>query len=239
MVCDDDPVARRAVSGLVQDEVGEVVAETDRSGEAIRLFERFDPDILVLDLALAHGSGIEVIDYLRTRPTPPRVVVFTSFDSVNGIDAEFVEVVHKPEFELLAQRLRDVTQPTERRNTTRDVPAVHPRRSVGADDPAEFYRVLAEAASDDTLVTLAVDNDDADDLVRLLRQSIRVQDRLIQRHDQIALILVGGGSGAGPALRSRLLPRLSDVGGRIFSSPAGDDPIACFLAMVRSESTPA
>ncbi len=239
VVCDDDPIARRAIAGVVEDEVGEVVAETDRSGEAIRLFERFGPDILVLDLALAHGSGMEVIEYLQAQPNPPRVLVFTGFDSVTGIDADFVEVVHKPEFELLAQRLRSPSRTNERRRPTRLVPPVHPRNAMGADDPSDFYRVLADAAPDDTVVTLAVGHDDADELVRLVRRSIRAQDRLIRRHDQIAIVLVGGGPGAAPALQSRLQPVVGDIADRMVSSSAGADPVACFLAMVGSEGAPA
>ena len=237
VVCDDDPTARLAVTEIVQEGDGEVVAETDRSGEAIDLIERFLPDVVVLDLALAGGSGVDVVEHFRRHHEPPPMVLFTAFDSVTSIDATFVDVVHKPDFALLGHRLRAAAQEIERRRPSRPVPPPRARDDLGVDGPDDFYRVLADASREDTLFTLAVPGDRIAETADILRRSIRVQDRLIRRHDQLAVILVGGGEGAAPGLRDRLRPVLPDIDDRAASTPAGEDPIERFMELIRARTT--
>jgi diguanylate cyclase (GGDEF)-like protein len=80
MIVDDDPRAVEALSAFLQaQECGRVVSTTD-SREAQDLLARELPDVLLLDLAMPHVSGLEILRALRRNEallhTP--VIVITS-----------------------------------------------------------------------------------------------------------------------------------------------------------------
>ena len=56
----------------------EVVGFSDREDDAIRQIRRIKPDLVVLDLQLAYGSGIGVLRELRPGPGPPTLIVLTN-----------------------------------------------------------------------------------------------------------------------------------------------------------------
>ena len=67
VVCDDDPVARAAITVSCEEAGLEVVAETDSGSDAAELVRRFGVDVLVLDLSLADGSGERTLEALTGR----------------------------------------------------------------------------------------------------------------------------------------------------------------------------
>ncbi len=62
----------------------EVVGFSGRADDAIRQIRRLEPDIVVLDLQLAEGSGIDVLRDLSSGAEPPTFIVLT-----NHSDARF------------------------------------------------------------------------------------------------------------------------------------------------------
>lgn len=212
VVCDDDPVNRGVVSDLITERGGRVIAETDRAFDAIDLIDRFEPGLVVCDMALAVGSGMDVIEFLAGRHAPCKVIVFTAFTELcRPVEGFSVRVVSKPDFERLEQALddaiRDASQVAvagERRRTFRPRPTPGMRQPTGVDDPAEFYRHLAEAERGDTLLSIRVEEEEVADVVRALRAAVRVQDLLIQRHDRLVVLLTGGGSDGPPSVLRRL-----------------------------------
>ena len=235
LVCDDDRLVRAAITEMVEEREGSVIAETDRSSDAIDLIERFQPDVVVVDLGLAQGSGKEIIDHVGTLDDPPRVVVFTAFDGV-GITAPAgaVQIVLKPDFELLGHLL-DSAPPEERRGErrkpTRALPVPAPREPSGADRPDDFYRILADARPDDTLLSVSLTGLDALITVEQVRRTIRVQDRLVARGHAVIVLLVSGAAAAPDALCRRLVEAIPDIGDRVSSRSCGDDPVDAFIAI--------
>lgn len=235
LVCDDDPLVRAAITEMVEERDGSVIAETDRSSDAIDLIERFEPDVVVVDLGLAQGSGKEIIDHVAAFDDPPRVLVFTAFDGV-GITAPagVVQIVLKPDFELLGHLL-DTAPPDERRGErrkpTRTVPAPGPRDPSGADRADDFYQTLADAQPDDTLVSVSLSGLDASTVVEQVRRTIRVQDRLVARGHAVIVLLVSGAAAAPDALCRRLAEVIPDIGERVASRSCGDDPVDAFIAI--------
>ena len=235
LVCDDDSIVRAAITEMVEERDGSVIAETDRSADAIDLIERFEPDVVVVDLGLAQGSGKEIIDFVASLEDPPRVVVFTSFDGV-GITAPvgLVQTVLKPDFELLGRCLDSA--PTdqrrgERRKPTRVVPAPADRDPSGADRADDFYQTLADAQPDDTLVSVSLTGLDAPTVVEQVRRTIRVQDRLVARGHAVIVLLVSGTAAAPDALCRRLVEAIPDIETRSSSRSCGDDPVDAFIAI--------
>ena len=241
LVCDDDAGVRSVVTEMIEERGGRVIAETDRSTDAITLIERFEPDAVVLDLGLAQGSGKEVIDHLGSLERPPRVIVFTSFDGAwIGAPAPFVQVVLKPDFELLGRRLASVTSDAgggDRRKPIRTTAAPAARQPSGADQADEFYRTLADARAEDTVMSVSLVGLDATAAVQAVRETIRVQDRLVMRGDALTVLLISGEAAAPDALSRRLADTIPDIDERTSSRSCGDDPVAAFLEIQTAATT--
>lgn len=60
----------------------EVVGEAEGADEALGCVEEFAPDVVVMDLQLkGERSGVEVCREIKRLPAPPRVVVYTVYNS--------------------------------------------------------------------------------------------------------------------------------------------------------------
>ena len=55
----------------------EVVATAQGVGEAIAVCAGHVPDLLILDLALPDGDGLDVLQFLRQQEEPPAVIVLS------------------------------------------------------------------------------------------------------------------------------------------------------------------
>ncbi len=240
LVCDDDRVTRSVISNLIEARGGRVLAETDRAMTAIDLIERFEPGLVVCDMSLEVGSGMDIIRFLAERAIPCHVVVFTSFDEmVSHVEGFAVRVVSKPDFERLEHALdaaildaTDAVVVRERRQLVRATPNPGLRKDSGLDDPSEFYRQLAEAVRGDVLLTVRVADDDLTAVAGALRKAVRVQDLLIRRHDELTALLIGGGPTGAPAVLRRLAmthPSAVDGATIVELDPTLKDPVEAFI----------
>jgi DNA-binding NarL/FixJ family response regulator len=64
----------------------DVVGEAGDGQQALDLIDASDPDLLLLDLAMPHMDGLEVLACLQAREFRPPVVVFSGFASQAMID---------------------------------------------------------------------------------------------------------------------------------------------------------
>ena len=235
VVCDDDPIIRCAVAAVVDHLDGQVLAETDRAFDAVDLIDRFSPDVVVLDLGLAHGSGTEVLDHVSRSSSAPAIVVFTAFDGVVGIEDQCAAVVHKPDFAELERQLaaadaaQDVGGGGERR---RKVRAVTPAAG-SVDDTHDFYRMLADAVAGDALVAVSAPEGDILGVAAAVRRCVRSADRVLLRGDTVLALLIGGGD-EGPGA---LAARLATQGGGVVCDTRGvvieDDPVGAFDSLTK------
>jgi DNA-binding NarL/FixJ family response regulator len=82
LIVDDHPVVRDGLAAILSTQPDFVIAGEAASGEeALELFRRLRPDIVLLDLEMPGMDGIAVLRRLREEHTPVRVVVFTAFDT--------------------------------------------------------------------------------------------------------------------------------------------------------------
>jgi DNA-binding NarL/FixJ family response regulator len=81
LVVDDHPVVRQGLRSFLDSRDGiEVVGEGSTAEEAVAEAERLTPDVVVLDLLMPGGSGLDAIARIRAvNPPAPRVLVLTSF----------------------------------------------------------------------------------------------------------------------------------------------------------------
>ena len=80
VVADDQAIVRRGIKALLATEPDiEVVGEAGDGEEAVRLIERLQPDVALMDLMMPRMDGLEAIGRLAGRDLPTRIVVLTSF----------------------------------------------------------------------------------------------------------------------------------------------------------------
>jgi DNA-binding NarL/FixJ family response regulator len=119
---DDSEIIRQRLRRMLSrvDQV-QVVGEVGSAQEAIAAIQRDKPDLVLLDIHLMGGSGIDVLEKIKGDPLAPIVIVLTNYPYPQyrarcmeaGADyffvksAEFEKVV--PTIEQFAQQQRDST----------------------------------------------------------------------------------------------------------------------------------
>jgi DNA-binding NarL/FixJ family response regulator len=80
LIVDDHPVVRQGLRAYLSSRAGiEVVGEAGDGEAAVAEASRLAPDVVLLDLVMPGGGGVEAIRRLRAAGDRPRVVVLTSF----------------------------------------------------------------------------------------------------------------------------------------------------------------
>jgi DNA-binding NarL/FixJ family response regulator len=81
LVVDDQAVVRLGFTALLdsQDDMS-VVGVAGDGQEALRLARRLTPDVVLMDIRMPVLGGIEATRLMRELPSPPRVLVLTTFD---------------------------------------------------------------------------------------------------------------------------------------------------------------
>jgi DNA-binding NarL/FixJ family response regulator len=86
LIVDDHEVVRQGLVALLDRRDGfQVVAEAANVAEAIEQARRFEPDIVVMDVRLPDGSGIEACREIRAELPATRVVMLTSYPDEEAV----------------------------------------------------------------------------------------------------------------------------------------------------------
>lgn len=82
LVVDDHPIVRQGLVSVLSDEEDlEVVGEGGSGREAVALVARLRPDVVLLDLEMEDGDGVEAIPRLKAAHPGVEVLVFTAYDT--------------------------------------------------------------------------------------------------------------------------------------------------------------
>ena len=88
MIVDDHEIVRRGITEVVERADGlTVVAEAGTVADARRRAELVRPDVVLVDLQLTDGSGIDLMRDLAESVPDTRPVVLTSFDDDDALAA--------------------------------------------------------------------------------------------------------------------------------------------------------
>ncbi|MDO5722027.1 MAG: response regulator transcription factor [Actinomycetaceae bacterium] len=86
MIVDDHEIVRRGIAEIVdRADTLEVVAEAGSVTDAIRRAELVVPDVILVDLQLPDGTGIDIMRRLRETKPQIRPIVLTSFDDDSAL----------------------------------------------------------------------------------------------------------------------------------------------------------
>ena len=91
LVVDDHEVVRQGLVAMLQRRPGfQVVAEAGTAAEAIEMARRYQPDLVVMDVRLPDGSGIEACREIRAEMPGTRVVILTSYPDEEAVFSAIV-----------------------------------------------------------------------------------------------------------------------------------------------------
>ncbi|MGW7522953.1 response regulator [Streptomyces sp. NPDC054783] len=82
LIVDDHPVVRDGLRGMFESAPGfRVLGEAANGTEAVARAAALDPDVILMDLRMPGGSGVEAIRELTRRGARAKVLVLTTYDT--------------------------------------------------------------------------------------------------------------------------------------------------------------
>ncbi|GGN13865.1 response regulator [Streptomyces fuscichromogenes] len=82
LIVDDHPVVRDGLRGMFESAAGfTVLGEASDGAEAVTLAATLDPDVILMDLRMPGGGGVDAIRELARRGARAQVLVLTTYDS--------------------------------------------------------------------------------------------------------------------------------------------------------------
>ena len=86
VLADDHPVVRDGLVAMVNQQADmEVVGEAGDGEEAIALYERHRPDVMVLDLRMPKRDGVEVVQRVLEINPKACILIMTTYDGDEDI----------------------------------------------------------------------------------------------------------------------------------------------------------
>jgi two-component system, NarL family, response regulator DevR len=91
LVVDDHEVVRQGLVAMLERRPGfQVVAEAGTAADAIEMARRHQPDLVIMDVRLPDGSGIEACREIRAEMPNTRVVILTSYPDEEAVFSAIV-----------------------------------------------------------------------------------------------------------------------------------------------------
>lgn len=95
VVVDDHPIVRDGLVGIFSREPGmEVVGEAASGPEGVLITQRTLPDVVLMDLRMPGGDGVDAIRTLIGQRTTARILVLTTYDTDRDILAAVTAGAH-------------------------------------------------------------------------------------------------------------------------------------------------
>lgn len=86
VLADDHPVVRNGLAAMVDQQADmEVVGEAGDGDEAIALYRRYQPDVMVLDLRMPRRDGVAVVQQVMESNPKARLLIMTTYDGDEDI----------------------------------------------------------------------------------------------------------------------------------------------------------
>lgn len=86
LIADDHPVVRDGLVGMLGAEEGiTVIGEASGGDEAVALVVRTSPEVVLMDLRMPEGDGIDAIRALRAHGSSSRILVLSTYDTDRDI----------------------------------------------------------------------------------------------------------------------------------------------------------
>ena len=81
VLCDDHPVVREGIAAMVnQQRDMQVVAQGVDGAEALALWKKHQPDVVLLDLKMGKHDGVEAVRAIRALDASARILILTTYE---------------------------------------------------------------------------------------------------------------------------------------------------------------
>ena len=91
LLCDDHEVVREGLRGLIGRQAGmSVVGEAGSVAESVEAAARSKPDVVIMDVRLPDGSGVEACRSIREADPNVRVIMLTSYADDEALFASII-----------------------------------------------------------------------------------------------------------------------------------------------------
>ncbi len=79
-IADDSPILRERLNAMLSDLPRiEIIGEAGNVAEAIESIRALHPDVVILDIRMPGGSGIEVLENIKKMKAAPAVIMLTNY----------------------------------------------------------------------------------------------------------------------------------------------------------------
>lgn len=79
-IADDSPLMRERLAAMISEITNaELVGQAVNVQEAIEAILRLKPDVVILDIRMPGGSGLQVLEQVKAGSSPPTVIILTAF----------------------------------------------------------------------------------------------------------------------------------------------------------------
>lgn len=85
LIADDEPHIRSLIELIVSSLGAEVVAEAENGVEALELYRRFSPDMVMLDINMPKLDGISVLKEIMAINPKTLVIMMTSLNAIDVV----------------------------------------------------------------------------------------------------------------------------------------------------------
>lgn len=115
IIVDDEPHARTALRGLLEENFQQVelLSDCENVPEAVKAINKYQPDLIFLDIAMPGYSGFELLDFFEEQNLLFKIIFVTAFSehSLRAFESSAVDYLLKPvRLEPLARSLRKIPQ---------------------------------------------------------------------------------------------------------------------------------
>ena len=113
IIVDDEPNARKALRGMLNEQFEEVLVLADcvNVPEAVKMINRFKPDLIFLDIDMPGYSGFELLDFFDEQQIWFKIIFVTAYSeySLKAFESSAVDYILKPvRLEHMKRALRKV-----------------------------------------------------------------------------------------------------------------------------------
>jgi DNA-binding NarL/FixJ family response regulator len=81
LIADDHELIRTGLVSLLSGSNIEIVAEAANAKEAVKMAEQHKPDVILLDIRMPDGDGLDTLVKLRAKSPDSRVVMLSTYDN--------------------------------------------------------------------------------------------------------------------------------------------------------------
>lgn len=80
LIADDSPVVRERLATMLNELAGiKVVGYAEDVARAIRMIRKLKPDVVILDIMMPGGNGVDVLKNIKQDKTSPMVIILTNY----------------------------------------------------------------------------------------------------------------------------------------------------------------